>query len=42
MTEARVAPLERITSNVRDRPAAELAGQVKTAEAPGIDETGWR
>ena len=37
-----VAKLERITADVLEQPVAELAGQVKAAEAANIDETGWR
>src|SRR4051794_1728520 len=37
-----IAKLERITAAVLERPVAELAEQVKTAEAANIDETGWR
>jgi transposase len=37
-----IAKLERITADVLERPAAELAEQVKAAEAANIDETGWR
>jgi transposase len=37
-----VAKLERITAAVLERPVAELAEQVKAAEAANIDETGWR
>jgi transposase len=37
-----VAKLERITADVLERPVAELAERVKTAEAANIDETGWR
>src|SRR5262249_53257816 len=36
------AKLERITADMLERPVAELAEQVKTAEAANIDETGWR
>lgn len=36
-----IAKLERITADVLEQPAAELAEQVKTAEAANIDETGW-
>jgi transposase len=37
-----IAKLERITAEVLERPVAELAERVKTAEAANIDETGWR
>jgi transposase len=37
-----IAKLERITANVLEQPVAELAEQVKTAEAANVDETGWR
>ena len=37
-----IAKLERITAEVLEHPVAELAEQVKTAEAANIDETGWR
>ncbi len=37
-----IAKLERITADVLEQPVAELAEQVKTAEAANIDETGWR
>ena len=37
-----IAKLERITADVLERPVAELAEAVKTAEAANIDETGWR
>jgi transposase len=37
-----IAKLERITADVLERPVAELAERVKTAEAANIDETGWR
>ena len=37
-----IAKLERITADVLEPPVAELAEQVKTAEAANIDETGWR
>jgi transposase len=37
-----IAKLERITADVLEQPVAELAEQVKTAEAVNIDETGWR
>lgn len=37
-----IAKLERITAAVLERPVAELAEQVKSAEAANIDETGWR
>src|SRR5436305_1862282 len=37
-----IAKLERITAEVLEHPAAELAEQVKAAEAANIDETGWR
>jgi transposase len=37
-----IAKLERITAGVLEHPVAELAEQVKTAEAANIDETGWR
>ena len=37
-----IAKLERITAEVLERPVAELAEAVKTAEAANIDETGWR
>jgi transposase len=37
-----IAKLERITAAVLERPVAELAEAVKTAEAANIDETGWR
>lgn len=37
-----IAKLERITADVLEQPVAELAEQVKTAEAAHIDETGWR
>ena len=37
-----IAKLERITADVLEQPAAELAEAVKAAEAANIDETGWR
>ncbi len=37
-----IAKLERITADVLERPVAELAEAVKTAEAANIDETGRR
>jgi transposase len=37
-----IVKLERITSEVLERPVAELAEQEKTAGAVHIDETGWR
>src|SRR4051794_32021176 len=37
-----IAKLERITADALERPVAELAEQVKTADAANIDETGWR
>jgi transposase len=37
-----IAKLERITADVLEHPVAELAEQVKIAEAANIDETGWR
>jgi transposase len=37
-----IAKLEQITAKVLEHPVAELAEQVKTAEAANIDETGWR
>jgi transposase len=37
-----IAKLERITADVLEHPVAELAEQVKAAEAVNIDETGWR
>jgi transposase len=37
-----IAKLERITAEVLEHPVAELAEQVKAAEAANIDETGWR
>jgi transposase len=37
-----IAKLERITADVLERPVAELAEQVKAAEAANIDKTGWR
>ena len=37
-----VAKLERITAAVLERPVAELAERVKSADAANIDETGWR
>ena len=37
-----VSKLERITADVLVQPVAELAEQVKAAEAANIDETGWR
>jgi transposase len=37
-----IAKLERITAEVLEHPVAELAEQVKSAEAANIDETGWR
>jgi transposase len=37
-----IAKLERITADALEQPVAELAEQVKTADAANIDETGWR
>jgi transposase len=37
-----IAKLERITAEVLEQPVAELAKQVKSADAANIDETGWR
>jgi transposase len=37
-----IAKLERITADVLEQPAAELAEAVKAAEAANVDETGWR
>ena len=37
-----ISKLERITAEVLERPVAELAEAVKSAEAANIDETGWR
>jgi transposase len=37
-----IAKLERITADVLERPVAELAERVRTAEAANLDETGWR
>jgi transposase len=37
-----ISKLERITADVRERPVAEVAEAVKTAEVATIDETGWR
>src|SRR4051812_10225998 len=37
-----IAKLERVTAAVLERPVAEQAERVKSAEAAHIDETGWR
>ncbi len=37
-----ISKLERITAEVLEQPAAELAEAVKAAQAANIDETGWR
>jgi transposase len=37
-----ISKLERITADVLEQPVAELAEQIKAAEAANIDETGWR
>jgi transposase len=37
-----IAKLERVTAEVLEQPVAELAEQLKNAEAANIDETGWR
>jgi transposase len=37
-----ISKLEQVTADVLERPVAEIAERVKSAEAANVDETGWR